>query len=137
MIALPKEYGKYEVSYFILQKDSPFKELLNHFLTKFLEANLDQRFLNIYYPKFKGDVCPSLEGKPLGFNSCISAFLFLGIGIIITYLVLIGELILKRLSTKTSSRGLNSSQSTNEPIDQPLQQDSIEVASIEVVQLES
>ena len=95
-----------------------------------------QRFWNIYFPKFKGDVCPGLEGKPIGFENSVGAFLVLGTGMGVAFLVLVTETILKMvLSKKSAEESESTDQSTNELANQQSSESDIEVASIEDVDL--
>ena len=103
IIYTPNTYDKTTTSYFILQKHSPYEELFNYYIRRFQEGDLKQRLWNTYFPSYDGDVCPGLVGKPLGFKNCISAFLFLGIGIIGAFLIFIGEIIKVKMSDKKST----------------------------------
>ena len=86
-----------------MQKHSPYEELFNYYISRFQAGDLKRRLWNTYFPSYEGDVCPGLAGKPLGFKNCISAFLFLGIGIIAASLIFAAELIQGKLSTKKST----------------------------------
>ena len=44
------------------------------------------------------DVCPGLLGKPLGFENCIGAFAVMVTGIATGFLLLMSEVILKKMS---------------------------------------
>ena len=97
-----------------------------------------QRFWNIYFPKFNGDVCQGLKGKPIGFENSIGAFLVLGTGIGAAILVLITENIFKRVLCKKPDEEMQSTdQSTSEPAKQQSSESDIEVASIEDVGFEN
>ena len=76
------------------------------------EGDLHQRHYDTYFPFYEGDVCPGLVGKPLGLKNCISAFLFLGIGIVGAILILIGEIIKKKMLAKKSARQITKNQPT-------------------------
>ena len=57
------------------QKDSPYLGLFNHFLKEMREKGVLKQILNKY--ETGTQVCPDESGKPLGFESCFTAFLAL------------------------------------------------------------
>ena len=116
IIETPKSYDKGSTSYVLLQKDSPYLELFNYYMIRIKEGDLYSRPYDTYFPSYAGDVCPGLVGKPLGLKNCISAFLFLGIGVIGAVLILIGEILAKKMSAKKSKRQSHLNQpTTNQP----------------------
>ena len=58
-----------------LQKDSPYLGLINHFIKELREKGALIQILNKY--ETGTQVCPDESGKPLGFESCFTAFLAL------------------------------------------------------------
>ena len=112
IVEIPKEYQKAPSSYVLLQKDSPYRELFNYYIIRLKEGDLQHRPYKTYFPSYEGDVCPGLVGKPLGLKNCISAFLFLGIGIVGAILILIGEIIKEKMLAKKSSRQITKNQPT-------------------------
>ena len=112
IISTPQNYDKGSTSYVLLQKDSPYRELFNYYIIRLKEGDLHQRPYDTYFPYYEGDVCPGLVGKPLGLKNCISAFLFLGIGIVAAILILIGEIIKEKMLANKSSRQITKNQPT-------------------------
>ncbi len=76
---------------FALQKDSPFLEIFNYFLLKMMEVGEIKRITE-KYTTFSQE-CPNYSGKPLGFNSCVTAFGLLCFGLAIAWILYLGELI--------------------------------------------
>ena len=112
IISTPQEYDKGSTSYVLLQKDSPYRELFNYYIIRLKEGDLHQRPYDTYFPSYEGDVCPGLVGKPLGLKNCISAFLFLGIGIVGAILILIGEILKEKMLDKKPTRQIHQNQPT-------------------------
>ena len=75
-------------------------------------------------------VCPTLEGNPLGLENCIGAFLVVGMGVAVGTLTLMAEFIMKKVVTKKATIA-NSPKSHNQypTQDSPHTPSSIEVAN--------
>ena len=65
MVFLPVAWG--------FQKNSPFLPLFNSYLKKLDEKGTFQKLLQRFAPP--SQVCPDGAGKPIGFSSCLTAFL--------------------------------------------------------------
>ena len=74
MIAIPTKYNFKPYAYGF-QKDSPYLGLFNHYLKEMREKGVLKQILNKY--ETGTQVCPGESGKPLGFESCFTAFLAL------------------------------------------------------------
>ena len=59
------------------QKDSPYVELFNFYLKQMSEQGTLEKLLG---SAKKERECPSQNGKPIGFNGCLTAFLALTFG---------------------------------------------------------
>ena len=57
------------------QKDSPYLGLFNHYIKELREKGILNQISNKY--DTGAQVCPDESGKPLGFESCFTAFLAL------------------------------------------------------------
>ena len=74
IIGTPAKYGITHVA-FIYQKDSPYQGIFDYYIKEMKEKGALKQIFNKYQ---KGNpVCPDQSGKALGFESCITAFLFL------------------------------------------------------------
>ena len=77
-MALPAKYDFKPIA-FGFQKDSPFLPYFNYYLREMREKGSLQQILEKYQPK--PQICPDDSGKPLGFESCFTAFIALCFGI--------------------------------------------------------
>ena len=80
VIAIPAKYDSKYVS-FGYQKHSPYQGLFDHYIREIKEKGALKQILNKY--ETDAPVCPDGSGKPLGFESCFTAFLVLLTGSII------------------------------------------------------
>ena len=66
-----------KMDYFIVswgfQKYSPYLPLFNYHLKKMEEQGLIRKYHEKFQPS--PQICPDGAGKPIGFNSCLTAFL--------------------------------------------------------------
>ena len=78
VIAIP---GKYNLVHggIALQKDSPYNELFNFYLKEMREKGSLKQIIE-KYETGTTQFCPDESGKPLGLESCFTAFLALIIG---------------------------------------------------------
>ena len=74
VLAIP-EKNKYTPSGFALQKNSPYLQLFDYYLTEMRDKGMFQKILLKYEPR--AQQCPDLNGLPIGFNNCFTAFLAL------------------------------------------------------------
>ena len=79
VITIPTKYDPIH-SGFALQQHSPYNELFNYYLREMREKGSLQQILNKY--EIGTQFCPDESGKPLGFESCFTAFLALIAGMI-------------------------------------------------------
>ena len=76
-MALPKKYDLKPYA-FGFQKNSPFLPLFDFHLKKLQEKGTIDKILKEY--ESRPQICPDYNGLPLGFDTCISAFLVLAAG---------------------------------------------------------
>ena len=74
VLSLPAKYDSVYVSYGY-QKHSPYQGLFDHYIKEMKEKGSLKQILNKY--ETDTPVCPDGSGKPLGFESCFTAFLVL------------------------------------------------------------
>ena len=79
VITLPAKYASIHVAYGY-QKHSPYQGLFDYYIKEMKETGALKKILNKY--ETDTPVCPDGSGKPLGFESCFTAFLVLLSGII-------------------------------------------------------
>ena len=94
----------------ILQKDSPYTEVFNYYLLEFIEKG---QWSSIQKKYMAGpQVCPDFSAQPIGFESACTPFLIFIFAIILTFGLLIFEILNEKRfsnrisSTKKASRGL-------------------------------
>ena len=90
IIAIPKKYN-FKPLAFGFQKDSPYLDIFNYYLREMIEKGVMKQISERYEAPLQ--VCPDLNGSPLGFESCFGAFLALIIGIIMGFVLMIFEII--------------------------------------------
>ena len=74
IIGTPAKYGITHVA-FIYQKDSPYQGIFDYYIKEMKEKGALKQIFSKYD---RGNpVCPDQSGQALGFESCITAFLFL------------------------------------------------------------
>ena len=78
IIAIPSKYDFKPYAYGF-QKNSPYLKMFNFFLKSMIEKGALKQILNKY--EARPQVCPDLNGLPLGFDSCFTAFLALLAGL--------------------------------------------------------
>ena len=74
VIAIPAKYDSKYCSYGY-QKHSPYQGLFDHYIKEMREKGALKQILDKY--ETGTQVCPDESGKPLGFESCFTAFLAL------------------------------------------------------------
>ena len=74
VLAIPAKY-RYTPCGFALQKNSPYLDLFNYYLTEMRDKGMSQKIISKYEPGTQ--VCPDSSGLPLGFDNCFTAFLAL------------------------------------------------------------
>ena len=96
---------------FAFQKDSEFMAIFNHYILKGLETVLIKRLEHILYNAFYiQENYEMVEPQPLGFNNVMFCFICLAIGICLSIIKVIMELITskiytKKVGAKTNQRG--------------------------------
>ena len=73
----------------VLQKDSPYLALFNHYITIMREVGAIHQIAKKYEPK--SPKCGVDIGKPLGFNNCIAAFLVPILGLFLAMVLFLIE----------------------------------------------
>ena len=130
------------------QKDSPYLGLFNYYMRRMRETGVLQRIHKAYQSMPR--VCPGLEGRPLGIEHCAGAFLVIGMGIGAAIVLFSAEWIFKMTNRTTEKigQGVESSledrqvervlskENQTQPTIEPSSELAIEVASIEIVNLE-
>ena len=99
---------------FAFQKHSPLLKLFNYYAIRMKENSGESRFNNHYKPL--PQFCPDYTGKPLGFESMISGFLVIIVGVIGRLTILMLECLLKLIITK------NNEPRNEQPINQGINQ---------------
>jgi hypothetical protein len=78
---------------YAFQKDSPYLDLFNYFITQLKESGSYEKISQEY--ESKPQICPDYSGKSLGFDSCITMFLVILMGLGLGFLLLLMECLLK------------------------------------------
>ena len=74
-----------------LQKESPYKQLFNFYLTKLKENGELQKLEVKYISKVEQSSCEKNDAKPIEFQVTFSAFIMLGVGFVIAISISICE----------------------------------------------
>ena len=74
VLAIPAKY-RYTPCGFALQKNSPYLQLFDYYLIEMRDKGMFQKILSKYEPG--AQQCPDLNGLPIEFNMCFTAFLAL------------------------------------------------------------
>ena len=147
IIKCPKIYD-FKPGAMAFQKDSPYLGLFNYYMRRMREAGVLQRIRKAYQSMPR--VCPGLKGRPLGIENCVGAFLVIGMGIGAAIGLFTAEWIFKMSNgtSKKNEQGVESSlegrqvervslnENQTQPTIEPSSELAIEVASIEIVNLE-
>jgi hypothetical protein len=91
-VAIPAKYGFISNAYGF-QKYSPYLDIFNYFIIQLKESGSYKK-INIKYVS-KPQICPDYSGKSLGFNSCVTMFLVILMGLGLGFLFLLIECHLK------------------------------------------
>ena len=95
----------------VLQKESEFLQIFNHYILKALEAGEFKRlYRNYYIDMYTKENFEMIEAQPLGLNNVMFCFTCLGFGICLSLIKVIMEFIIKKISkqkilAKTNERG--------------------------------
>jgi hypothetical protein len=94
LVAIPAKYD-FKPYAFGFQKDSPYVDLFNYFLTELKEMGVYDEIATKYQqpPQF----CPDYSGQSLGFDSCIALFMVVGAGLFASICLFLIECILNYL----------------------------------------
>ena len=76
------------------QKNSPLLPIFNYYLKAMDEQGITSRIFAEYGST--SQECPNYNGLPLGFDSCIAAFVVFGVGISIAAIGFIVEILIPR-----------------------------------------
>ena len=97
IIAIPRKYN-FQPLAFGFQKDSPYLDIFNFYLKEMIEKGV----MKASSKKYEGlpQICPDLNGAPLGFESCFAAFLALILGLIMAFILMTIEVIVGKLVSK-------------------------------------
>ena len=87
----------------IFKKDSPYIKIFNFYFQKFDKTGLWYRILKKY--KTTPQNCPDLNGSPIDFSSCFTAFLALFAGITFSLFLILMEYCRCKLKKCTSIAG--------------------------------
>ena len=88
IVAIPEKY--YSVPFpWAFPKNSPYLDIFNFYITELIESGQWNAILKRYQPSSPN--CPDLNGKPIEFNNCISAFIVLIFGLLTALLTLFFE----------------------------------------------
>ena len=85
----------------ILQKDSPHTEIFNYYLLEFIEKGQWSSMQKKYMAG--PQVCPDFSAQPIGFESACTPFLIFLIAIILTFGLLIFEILNEKCFSNSKS----------------------------------
>ena len=91
---MPKKYATHSFAYGF-QKGSPYKGLFNHYLATMTERGPLNRIIQKYAPN--PQICPSNEGKALGLENLVSAFMVVILGIFLALVILTLEIMICKI----------------------------------------
>jgi hypothetical protein len=91
-VAIPAKHGFIPYAYGF-QKDSPYLDLFNHLIIQLIESGSYKKISRKY--ESKPQICPDYSGKSIGFNSCVTMFLVMLMGLGLGFLLLLLECHLK------------------------------------------
>ena len=99
------------------QKNSPLLPIFNYYLKAMDEQGITSRIFAEYGST--SQECPNYNGLPLGFDSCIAAFVVFGVGISIAAIGFIVEILIPRSVVDLMPKigGLKSLNEEGEPND--------------------
>jgi hypothetical protein len=92
IVAIPAKYAFIPYAYGF-QKDSPYLDIFNYFLSQLQESGSYKKISKKYASQ--PQICPDYSGKSLGFDSCVTMFLVIIMGLGLGFLLLLYECILK------------------------------------------
>jgi hypothetical protein len=91
-IVIPAKYHFTPVAYGF-QKDSPYLGIFNYFIFELKQMGSYEKIAQKY--EHKPQICPNYSGKALGFDSCVTMFLVILMGLGLGFLLLSLECLLK------------------------------------------
>ena len=89
IMAAPKHYDPYTLA-FAFPKGSPYLGLFNHFLYQMLESGSTKQIV-LRYISDRAQRCPGISGHALGYNNCLTAFMILLSGAVVSFGILLAE----------------------------------------------
>lgn len=101
IIDIPKRYDFKPYAYGF-QKYSPYLGPFNYYLRQMREKGTTKKILDEHEPQ--PQVCPDFSGKPLGLESCFTAFLILISGLIVSPFTLLFEAMIRSCSRSFGGR---------------------------------
>ena len=63
------------------QRDSQYVQLFNYYLNIIYQEGISDKIFAMY--ESSGQVCPDLNGLPLGMNSCITGSVYLKLSVVV------------------------------------------------------
>ena len=89
--------SKYDVQYFsyAFQKNSPYLSLFDKYLGELREKGTARQILSTY--ESRDQICPNYSGLPLGFDSCLTAFLALIGGLVVGLILFFIEYLCRKI----------------------------------------
>ena len=94
VIDVPEKYDVKPWSY-AFQKNSPYLDIINHYMKLMEEKGTAQQILKKY--KSEPQVCPDKSGSPIGFDSCFIAFVLLSGGFIFGGILFAIEMLISKI----------------------------------------
>ena len=97
ILAIPGKFGM-EFTGWAFQKNSPLLPIFNYYLKAMDEQGITARIFAEYGSTTQE--CPNYNGLPLGFDSCIAAFVVFGVGLSIAAVGFIFEILIPKSMVK-------------------------------------
>ena len=111
IIDLP-EKSLFRTYSFALPKDSPFVEIISHYIGKMQTMGILSKISSKY--DIKAQKCPDFNGLPLTYANCGMAFIFLVSGFIFGLILMAMETILKKYGFNLAFNKSNHIENCNE-----------------------
>jgi hypothetical protein len=110
-VAIPAKYALIPYAYGF-QKDSPYLDLFNYFISQLQESGSYEKISRKY--ESPPQICPDYNAKSLGFESCVTMFLVILMGLGLGFLLVLLECLLKYLVPDFNWFNLNSPEESSE-----------------------
>ena len=103
--ALAMDDDGYTISTLGLQKDSEFTEIFNHYILRGIESGCFKKlFSNYYVYHFAKENFEMIEPQPLGYDNVMFCFACLAVGIILSVIECLLELIVAKVSKEMEKK---------------------------------